>query len=273
MDEQDEDESQAAGAMREKYLSGGGFDLDVFERDHPVRLKPASIVEDSPESGSLVDINLAGLLGIRLAELLAVLEALETAHKHASLAGEVSGTVQTKTAGKVELRRVQQPAVGVVAEVNGLALPFWLELGSSTIRERSERRAEVLEHLEVLVLTAGGNNAARWLWRSTWAASASSGSSNNKCRSQRVGSSSRSGIGATAGANWSRGLWLGDAAGDSIKDSIRALRAGGLGCNWLGWLDGRQTASSNGGVAIGLEIGSLVLQPCSGVVVEVLQDL
>lgn len=238
-----------------------------------MRLEPASIVEDSPESGSLVDIDLAGLLGVSLAELLAVLEALETSHKHASLAGEVRGTVQAKTAGEVELGRVQQLAVGVVAEVNGLALPVWLELGSSTIRERGKRRAEVLEHLEVLVLAARGDNAARWLRRSTRTASASSSPSNSKSRNQDVGSSNCSRIGATVGSNRPRGLWLGDPAGDSIKDSISALRSGWLGCNGLGWLDRRQAASSKGGFAIGLEIGSLILQPCSGVAVEVLQDL
>lgn len=238
-----------------------------------MRLEPASIVEDSPESGGLVDVDLAGLLGISLAELLAVLEALETAHKHASLAGEVRGTVQTKAAGKVELGRVQQLAVGVVAEVDGLALPLRLELGRSTVRERSKRRAEVLEHLEVLVLAAGGNDAARWLRRGTRTAAASRRSSNSKGRNQSAGGRSCSRVGSTAGANWSRSLWLGDAAGASIKDPISALRSGWLGCNWLGWLDSRQTTSSNGGIAIGLEIGSLVLQPGSGVAVEVLQDL
>lgn len=155
-------------------LSDGGLNLDVLEGHHPVRFEPARIVEDNPESRGLVDVDLAGLLGVSLAELLAVLEALQASHKHASLAGEVSSTIQTQTAGEVELGRVQQLPVGVVAEVNWLALPVGLQLSGSAIRERTKRRAEVLEHLEVLVFAAGSNNAARWLRRCTWATSASS---------------------------------------------------------------------------------------------------
>lgn len=241
-----------------------------------MRLEPAGIVEDNPESRGLVDVDLTGLLSVSLAELLVVLEALETSHEHASLAGEVRGTVQTETAGEVELGRVQQLPVGVVAEVNWLALPVWLQLRGSAVRERTERRAEVLEDLEVLVLAARSNNAARRLWRSTWTTSASSRSSSSDGRSQseRRGSSGNSSSGgSTAGANWPWGVWLRDPAGYSIKDSISALRSGWLGCDWLGWLDKRQTTSSKGGLSIGNEISSLLSQPCPGVAVVVLHDL
>lgn len=46
------------------------------EAPHPAGFEPADLVKCRPELGSLVHVNLAGLLSIRLAELLAGAQAL-----------------------------------------------------------------------------------------------------------------------------------------------------------------------------------------------------
>jgi len=53
------------------------------------RLEPSDLVERLPQLAGLVDVDLAGLLGVSLAELLADLERLDASLEHAALTAEV----------------------------------------------------------------------------------------------------------------------------------------------------------------------------------------
>lgn len=64
---------------------------------HPSLIKPASPLVRSMQFRRLVDIDLAGLLGMSLAELLALVVVIQTSFKDPALAGEISGTIQPKT--------------------------------------------------------------------------------------------------------------------------------------------------------------------------------
>lgn len=97
------------------------------EAAHPVGIEPAHLVKSSPKFGGLVNVNLACLLSISLAEFLAGSKALETPLKDATLAGEVGGAVKSQIAREQDLVRVQKMCMGITAQVNRLALPINLE--------------------------------------------------------------------------------------------------------------------------------------------------
>lgn len=86
-------------------------------------VEPADLVKSGPQLGCLVDINLAGLLCIRLAEFLARAQTLEAALKDAALASKIGSAVKSKVASQRHLVWVQQLGVRIAAEVNWLALP------------------------------------------------------------------------------------------------------------------------------------------------------
>lgn len=67
---------------------------------NPVGVEPTNPVKGGPKLGGLVDVDLAGLLRIRLAELLVVAEAEESSLKDASLAGQVRSAIQSQVAGE-----------------------------------------------------------------------------------------------------------------------------------------------------------------------------
>lgn len=221
------------------------------EASNPVGVEPANLVKGRPELRGLVDVNLASLLSVGLAELLASPEALETALEHATLAGEIGGAVQAEVAGEDDLVRVKQVVVRVVGQVDGLTLPVNLE-AVGPAGEGAERRAVVGEGVEVLVLAVGGHDPAGWLGRGAWAA-ASGGSHHDR------------GTRAGADRTGSRGLWLGDAIG--------ALGSGRLGRDGLGRQDGWETLGSDACLSIRHEQGPLLEEPSAAVAGEVLHDL
>lgn len=223
------------------------------EASHPFSTEPANLVKGSPELGGLVDVNLAGLLSVSLAELLAGPEALKTALKHASLAGEIGGAVQAEVAGEDDFVRVKQVVVRVAAEVNWLALPVHLEAVGS-VGKRVEGWAVVRKRLEILVLAVGGDNAAGWLRGSAGASSSGRSNNNRRRRGQAV---------AGADGSVARMLWLGH--------SVGALGSGRLGGNGLGREDGVEALGS--GLPIGNQESPLLEKPSAAVAGEVLHDL
>jgi hypothetical protein len=126
----------------------------------PVLVEPADLVKCRPEFGGLVDVDLARLLGIRLAELLVHSQALQSPHEHASLACQIGGAVEAEVRGKRDLVRVQQVAVGVAAQIDGCALPVHLE-AVWPVRQRVPGRAQVGQGFKVLILSVRGHHAAR----------------------------------------------------------------------------------------------------------------
>lgn len=123
----------------------------------PAGVQPSHLIKSSPQFGGFVDINLAGLLRVRLAELLTRAQALQAALEDASFAGEVRGTVEAKIASEEKLVRMQQFGVRIAAEINGLALPVHLE-AVGTQRQRVQRRAVIDNGTEILVLAVRSND-------------------------------------------------------------------------------------------------------------------
>lgn len=215
---------------------------------NPVGVEPTNPVKGSPKLGGLVDIDLACLLRIRLAELLVVAEAEESSLKDASLAGQVRSAVQSQVASERHLVGVQEVDMRVVAQVNRLSLPIHLEAVGS-VGQRVQRRTVVGKRPKVLVLTVGGHDPTRGLRRGT----------NTWSRSNGAGGGC-----AGVGTDRSRG-------GLGLLDPV-AARSG-----WLGGsrLSGRQDGmvSLGMGAAVSLEECSLLEKPCLSVGRVVLHDL
>lgn len=72
-----------------------------------VRLEPANLLVGLPEFASLIDVDLARLLGVCLTELLADSESVDAGHEDPSLTAEVGGACETKRRGKVNFSLVQ----------------------------------------------------------------------------------------------------------------------------------------------------------------------
>lgn len=218
-------------------------------------VKPANLVKGGPQLGSLVDVNLAGLLGIRLAEFLAGAEALQAALKDAALAGEVGCAVEAQVTSEQDLVGVKEMGLGIAAEINGLTLPVDLErVGAAG--QRVAGRAVVGQLVKVLVLAVGGDDAARGFWRGT---SAVLGGSGNGATRRPRGDAIASRTGA---------LGLGHTIGSS------GAHPGGLGRGdgFVGRQDAVVAAGSTS-LAIGLEKGALLAQPIAGIAGKVLHDL
>jgi len=84
---------------------------------HPLLFEPSDSRKGLPQSGSLVDVDLASLLRGRLPELLACPVALETRHKDATLAAEILSTSEAECGRQGDLRRVEHMSVLVVRKV------------------------------------------------------------------------------------------------------------------------------------------------------------
>lgn len=156
---------------------------------HPVRIQPADLLKRLPQLARLVHVDLAGLLGVRLAELLADAEGLDALDEDAALRRQVRRAVETQVAGQQDLVRVQEVRVRVVGEVEGHAAPLDLE-GVGLLWQARQRRAVVGEGVEVLVLAddllrgirrraggldgSGGLGSARQRWSLAHASSSSS---------------------------------------------------------------------------------------------------
>jgi len=101
--------------------------IDHLQTSKPVLVKPVDLVIGRPEFASLVDINFAGLLRIRLAEALASLECSDAGFKDAALAAEICSTGKTESRGEVHFGWVKESAVRILAEVKHLTLPVRLQ--------------------------------------------------------------------------------------------------------------------------------------------------
>jgi len=99
--------------------------LDVAAEE--VWLKPADLLIRLPQFAGLVDIDLASLLRICLSEFFANPKSLDASLENASLAAKIRGTCQAERRSEVEFSLVEQVSVGVIREVENLALPVSLE--------------------------------------------------------------------------------------------------------------------------------------------------
>jgi hypothetical protein len=90
-------------------------------------LEPSDLVIRLPELASLVDVDLAGLLGVSLAELLADAESVDAGLEDASLAAQVGSAGETESGGEVHFCLVQLMPVRVGGEVEHLSLPVGLQ--------------------------------------------------------------------------------------------------------------------------------------------------
>ena len=81
-----------------------------------LRIEPAHTIIRLPQLTSFVDVNLARLLRIRLAELLANLECLDASLEDASLARKIRGAVEAERASEVQLSLVQKITIGIVGQ-------------------------------------------------------------------------------------------------------------------------------------------------------------
>jgi len=72
-----------------------------------LRFEPANTLIGRPKLACFVDINLAGLLSVRLAELLADSQSLDAGFKDTALAAEIRRARQAQRGGKVELGRAE----------------------------------------------------------------------------------------------------------------------------------------------------------------------
>lgn len=94
---------------------------------HPVLVEPTDLVKSSPQLGCFININLAGLLRIRLTKFFPGVEALKTSNEHPSLAREISCAIKSKVGSERNLIRMQEIAMWVVAQIDGSSLPVHLE--------------------------------------------------------------------------------------------------------------------------------------------------
>lgn len=87
-----------------------------------MRIKPSNLVVSLPELTGLVNVDLASLLSVSPAELLADLEGVDASLENATLAAEVRCTAKAERGSKLELSLVQEMAVCIVGK--GSLLPF-----------------------------------------------------------------------------------------------------------------------------------------------------
>jgi hypothetical protein len=120
-----------------------------------VGVEPADLVVRLPELAGLVDVNLAGLLGIRLAELLADAQGLDAGLEHASFAAQIGCAIEAERGGKMQLSLVQHVAVGVIGQIQHRAFPLGLERLAVAL-EGLEGRREIRECVVVSVVAVGG---------------------------------------------------------------------------------------------------------------------
>lgn len=84
-------------------------------------VEPADLVEGRPELASLIDIDLASLLSIRLSKLLTDPKSIETGFEDPPLATKVCSAAQAKCAREVDLCLVEHISIWVVRKVEDVA--------------------------------------------------------------------------------------------------------------------------------------------------------
>ena len=97
------------------------------ELRNPFRIQPSNLVKCLPELASLIDINLASLLGIRLSKFLTNLESLDSLDEDATLGGEVCGTIKAEVGCEINLVGVKEVSVWIVLEINRSTFPINFE--------------------------------------------------------------------------------------------------------------------------------------------------
>jgi len=110
----------------------------------PFGVKPSDLLVCLPELGCLVDVDLAGLLSIRLSELLLDSQCVNSSLEDSALRGQVGGAIEAKVRSEEDLVWVKEMSVRVVAEINGSASPVNLE-GVGLVRQAVERWREIVE--------------------------------------------------------------------------------------------------------------------------------
>ena len=94
------------------------------ELDEMLLSQPSHFLKCSPQLRCLVYINFAGLLTIRLPELFANLQALNSCNEDATLAGEVGGAVEAEVSSKSDFVLVEKMSEGIRAKINWGSSPF-----------------------------------------------------------------------------------------------------------------------------------------------------
>ena len=77
-------------------------------------LKPTDFLVGLPQLAGFVNVNLAGLLGICLAKLLANPQGVDAGLEDASLAAKVGGAREAERCGKVDFSLVQHVPIKIV---------------------------------------------------------------------------------------------------------------------------------------------------------------
>jgi hypothetical protein len=108
-----------------------------------VRVEPADLLIRRPEFAGLVDVDIASLLGVRLAKLLADLQALSAGLEDTALAAEVGRAAEAERCGKADFALVQHMAIGIFGEIEHGAPPISLEALGVVLGKSVERRAVV----------------------------------------------------------------------------------------------------------------------------------
>lgn len=88
------------------------------------RLEPSHTFVGSPKLACFVDIDLASLLSICLAELFANTKGSKPSFKDAAFAAEICRTRKSKGGSKVELGGTEKKSVRVIAQVQHLPFPI-----------------------------------------------------------------------------------------------------------------------------------------------------
>jgi len=90
-------------------------------------IEPTNFLIRLPQLASLVDIDLARLLSIRLAELLSDSQGVDTGLEDASFAAQVCSARKSERGSKIEFSLVQEVSIRVIGEIEDLTLPVCLE--------------------------------------------------------------------------------------------------------------------------------------------------
>lgn len=131
---------------------------------NPLLVEPTDLLVGRVQLRGLVDVDLARLLGMGLAELLALVVVLQAGLEDPALAGEIRSAVQPQACRELELVGVEQMSVWVLAEVQGIALPVDLE-AVGPVGQGAHWRAVVRDGVEVLVLAVWRDKPAARLRR------------------------------------------------------------------------------------------------------------
>lgn len=90
-------------------------------------VEPANLVEGLPKLACLVDVNLAGLLSIRLSEFLVNSKRLNSLDEDSAFRSQVGGAVEAEIGCQVDLVGVKKMSMRVGLEIDRRTFPVNLE--------------------------------------------------------------------------------------------------------------------------------------------------